>query len=160
MQTFVRNYGTARVLLERALALDPNNAWAWSRLGWIENYADQPRKAIENFERALRLSPVDPMNFNNYAGIGSAHEVAREYEKAAAFYRRALEEQPNANWIYRNLASSLSGAGRKDDARQTFAEMMRHYPDLTAAKFRRAMVFSDATLDVMVENLKRLGLPD
>jgi adenylate cyclase len=160
VQTFVRNYGTARVLLERALALDPNNAWAWSRLGWIENYADQPRKAIENFERALRLSPVDPMNFNNYAGIGSAHEVAREYEKAAAFYRRALEEQPNANWIYRNLASSLSGAGRKDDARQTFAEMMRHYPDLTAAKFRRAMVFSDATLDVMVENLKRLGLPD
>jgi len=160
VQTFVRNYGTARVLLERALALDPNNAWAWSRLGWIENYADQPRKAIENFERALRLSPVDPMNFNNYAGIGSAHEVAREYEKAAAFYRRALEEQPNANWIYRNLASSLSGAGRKDDARQTFAEMMRHYPDLTAAKFRRAMVFSDATLDVMVKNLKRLGLPD
>jgi hypothetical protein len=38
--------------------------------------------------------------------------------------------------------------------------MMRHYPDLTAAKFRRAMVFSDATLDVMVKNLKRLGLPD
>ena len=100
------------------------------------------------------------MNFNNYAGIGSAHEVAREYEKAAAFYRRALEEQPNASWIYRNLASSLSGAGRKDDARQTFAEMMRHYPDLTASKFRQAMVFSDATLDVMVENLKRLGLPD
>jgi adenylate cyclase len=160
VQTFVRNYGTARVLLERALALDPNNAWAWSRLGWIENYADQPRKAIENFERALRLSPVDPMNFNNYAGIGSAHEVAREYDKAAAFYQRALEEQPNANWIYRNLASSLSGAGRIDEARQAFAEMMRYYPDLTATKFRQAMVFSAATLDVMVANLKRMGLPD
>ena len=30
VHTFVRNYGTARVLLERALALDPNCAWAWS----------------------------------------------------------------------------------------------------------------------------------
>lgn len=160
VQTFVRNHGTARVLLERALTLDPNGAWAWSRLGWIENYADQPGKAIENFERALRLSPVDPMNFNNYAGIASAHEVAQEYDKAAAFYRRALEEQPNAGWLYRNLTSSLSGAGRIDEASHAFAEMMRYYPDLTISKFRQAMVFSPTTLDRMAENLKRMGLPD
>jgi adenylate cyclase len=160
VHTFVRNHGTARVLLERALSLDPNGAWAWSRLGWIENYADEPRKAIENFERALRLSPIDPMNFNNYAGIGSAHEVAQEYDKAAAFYRRALQEQPNASWIYRNLASSLSGAGRIEEGRQVLAEMMRHYPDLTVSKFKQAMVFSPAVLNVMGENLKRVGLPD
>jgi adenylate cyclase len=160
VHTFVRNHGTARVLLERALSLDPNGAWAWSRLGWLENYADEPRKAIENFERALRLSPVDPMNFNNYAGIGSAYEVAQEYEKAAAFYQRALEEQPNAGWLYRNLTSSLSGAGRIDQASHAFAEMMRYYPDLTISKFRQAMVFSPTTLDRMAENLKRTGLPD
>jgi adenylate cyclase len=160
VHTFVRNHGTARVLLERALSLDPNGAWAWSRLGWIENYADEPRKAIENFERALRLSPIDPMNFNNYAGIGAAHEVAQEYDKAAAFYRRALQEQPNASWIYRNLASSLSGAGRIEEGRQVLAEMMRHYPDLTVSKFKQAMVFSPAVLNVMGENLKRVGLPD
>jgi adenylate cyclase len=33
VHTFVRNYGTARVLLERAITLDPSAAWAWSRLG-------------------------------------------------------------------------------------------------------------------------------
>ena len=118
VHTFVRNHGTARVLLERALSLDPNGAWAWSRLGWIENYADEPRKAIENFERALRLSPIDPMNFNNYAGIGSAHEVAQEYDEAAAFYRRALQEQPNASWIYRNLRRRCQArAGSKREGR-------------------------------------------
>ena len=89
VHTFVRNHGTARVLLERAVALDPNAAWAWSRLGWLEAYADQPQKAIDKFERALRLSPIDPMNLNNYVGIGSAHEVAQEYDQAALFYRRA-----------------------------------------------------------------------
>jgi adenylate cyclase len=125
VHTFVCNYGTARVLLERAVTLDPNAAWAWSRLGWLENYADQSQKAIGNFERALRLSPIDPMNFNNYVGIGSAHEVAQEYDEAAACYRRALEERPNANWIYRNLASVLSGAGRVEEAKQAFAELMR-----------------------------------
>lgn len=160
VHTFVRNYGTARVLLERALALDPNCAWAWSRLGWVENYADQPQKAIEHFERALRLSPIDPMNFNNHAGLASAHEILQDYDNAAALYRRALLERPNANWIYRNLATSLSGAGRIDEARQAFAEMLRSYPDLTVSKFKQAMVFSGTTLDRMAENLRKLGLPD
>ena len=160
VHTFVRNHGTARVLLERAVTLDPNAAWAWSRLGWIEAYSDQSQKAIGNFERALRLSPIDPMNFNNYVGIGSAHEVAQEYVEAAAFYRRALEERPNARWIYRNLASVLSGAGCADEAKQAFAEMLLSYPDLTVTKFKQAMVFSPAVLDRMGENLRKLGLPD
>ena len=160
VHTFVRNNGTARVLLERAVALDPNAAWAWSRLGWLENYSDQPEKAIMNFERALRLSPIDPMNFNNYVGMASAHEVARDYDQAVAFYRRALEEKPNASWLYRNLASSLSGAGRMDEARQAFAELMRYYPDLTVSKFKEAMVFSNAVLERMAVNLRKLGLPD
>jgi adenylate cyclase len=160
VHTFVRNYGTARVLLERALVLDPNCAWAWSRLAWIENYADQPVKAIENFERAIRLSPIDPMNFNNYAGIGSAHEISEEYDQAVTFYRRALLERPHASWIYRNLASALAGAGKTEEARQAFAEMMRHYPDLTVAKFKQAMVFSPASMDRMARHLLSLGLAE
>jgi adenylate cyclase len=159
VHTFVRNYGTARVLLERALALDPNAAWAWSRLGWLENYSDRPERALENFERALRLSPLDPMNFNNYVGMGSAHEVAQDYDKATALYRRALEERPHAMWIYRNLASSLSGAGRMEEAKKAYAEMTRSYPDLTVSKFKQAMVFSAPALDRMADNLKKLGLP-
>jgi adenylate cyclase len=160
VQTFVRNYGAARILLDRALAIDPNSAWTWSRLAWIENYTDQPRKAIENFERALRLSPIDPMNFNNYAGMGSAHEVAEEFDEAAALYRRALEERPHASWIYRNLASSLAGAGRIEEAKAAFAEMIRAYPGLTISKFKQAMVFSGPTLNRMADNLRKLGLTE
>ena len=160
VHTFVRNHGTARVLLERAVAIDANAAWAWSRLGWLDNYSDQPQHAIEKFERALRLSPLDPMNFNNYVGIGSAHEVAQQYDKAAAFYRRGLEERPHAIWIYRNLASSLSGAGRMEDAKEAYVQMLRSYPDLTVSRLRQAMVFSPAFLDRMVGNLRKLGLPD
>jgi adenylate cyclase len=158
VHTFVRNHGTARVLLERALAIDANCAWAWSRLAWLENYGDQPRKAIENFERALRLSPIDPMNFNNYAGIGSAHEVMEEHDKAVAFYRRALQERPHASWLFRNLTTSLVGAGQMEQAREAFAEMMRHYPDLTASKFKEAMVFSAPVMERMARQLESLGL--
>ena len=160
IHTFVRHYGTARVLLDRALAIDPNAAWAWSRLGWLQNYVDQAKEAIGHFERALRLSPLDPLNFNNYVGMAASHYVMQEYEKAVALYRRALEERPNAKWIYRDLAGSLVGAGQLQEARQAYAELMCSYPDLTITKFKRAMVFSDTVLERMAGNLRKLGLPE
>jgi adenylate cyclase len=160
IHTFVRHYGTARVLLDRALAIDSNAAWAWSRLGWLQNYVDQPKSAIGHFERALRLSPLDPLNFNNYVGMGASHYVMQEHDQAVALYRRALEERPNAKWIYRDLAGSLVGAGRLEEAQRVYADLVRCYPDLTIAKFKRAMVFSDTVLDRMAENLRKLGLPE
>jgi hypothetical protein len=36
--------------------------------------------------------------------------------------------------------------------------MMRHYPDLTASKFKEAMVFSGPTMDRMAGQLESLGL--
>ena len=92
--------------------------------------------------------------------MGAAHHVAQDYDRATALYRRALEERHHASWIYRNLASSLSGADRVEEAKQAYAEMMRSYPDLTVSKFKQAMVFSPAVLNRMAENLRKLGLPD
>ena len=63
-------------------------------------------------------------------------------------------------WIYRNLASSLSGAGRMEEAQEAYAQMLRGYPALTVSRLRQAMVFSPAFLDRMVDNLRKLGLPD
>ena len=160
VHTFLRNYGTARIMLERAVALDPNAAWAWSRLGWVENYSDHPERAIEYFQRALRLSPLDPMNFNNYVGMGAAHEVAERYDEAVALYRRGLQERPHALWILRNLVASLVGAGRLEEAKVEFAHLCSAYPGFTIAKFRKAMVYSPAMLDRMAAHLKTIGVPD
>lgn len=159
VHTIVGNLGTARVLLERALALDPNAAWAWNRLGYVESLCERPERAIENFERALRLSPLDPMNFNTIVGMGFARQAGQDYDKAVALYRRALEDRPHAAWIYRYLASALCDAGRMAEAKEVFAEMMRNYPGLTATKFRQAMP-PTPTVNRMVDNLRRLGLPD
>ncbi|NNE83182.1 MAG: tetratricopeptide repeat protein [Alphaproteobacteria bacterium] len=160
VHTFVENQGTARILLERAVALDPNSAWAWSRLGWIENYTENADRAIEHLERALRLSPLDPMNFNNYVALGCAHEVKQDYDQAVVFLKRALEERPHADWIYRNVAASLCGAGRMEEAQVAFSRLMEVYPDLTAAKVKKAMPFTEEFMDRMCEHLKKLGLPD
>ena len=92
--------------------------------------------------------------------MGSAYTYSGDYEQAIGLFRRALEERPNAAWIYRSLASVLVSAGRIEEAKGAYALLMESYPDLTASKIRKAMVFSPTVMDRMLADLKTLGLPD
>ena len=160
VHTFARNYGVARVMLERAVALDPNAAWALSRLGWLDVYADRPDDARVHFEKAMRLSPLDPINFNNLVGLASARQVAGDDAGAADLFIRALQERPNALWIHRNLAAALYGAGRIDEAKASAAIVMASYPGYTIARYKDAMVFTPRLLDRMAEQMRALGVPE
>ena len=75
-------------------------------------------------------------------------------------YRRALQERPHAYWILRNVVTSLAGAGRMDEAAAELKALLVAYPDLTVSKFRKAMVFSPATMDSMCANIRKVGLPE
>ena len=147
-------------MLERAGALDPKSVWAYSRMGWLDTYADRPEEAHTHFEKALRLSPIDPMNFNNFVGIASAHQVAGDDNAAADMFQRALDERRNAHWIHRNLAPALWGAGREQEARASFDTLTDAYPELTVKRFKDAMVFSPRVLERIGAQLAELGLPE
>src|SRR5262249_40888978 len=146
-QTIVGKHGAAARLLERALVLDPNSAWAWNRSGWPQSYLDKPDVAIEHFERSLRLSPLDPMNFNAFIGIGSAHFAAGRYCDAILWFEKGLLDHPGATWAYRNLVPAYSLIGRDADARAGLSRLLSDYPDLTVSKVVSALVFSQPTLD-------------
>jgi adenylate cyclase len=159
VHTLARNFGVARVMLERAIAIDPNAAWAWSRIGWLEVYTDRPGEAAPAFEKALRLSPLDPMNFNNYVGLASARQVVGDDRAAADLFMRGLQERPNALWIHRNLAPALLGAGRLKEARASCDILIAAYPRFSIAPFKAAMAFSPAVLERISAQLVQLGVP-
>lgn len=160
VHTFARNYGVARIMLERAIALDPNSAWALSRLGWLDVYADRPEEARVQFETALRLSPLDPMNFNNYVGLASARQVAGDDNGAADLFNRALQERPNAHWIHRSLAATLFGAGRLEEAKASRDVLLAAYPQMSIRRFNEAMLNTKPALDRMLAQLRALGVPE
>lgn len=162
VQCMARQYGPARVMLERAVALDPNAAWATSRLAWLYVYTDNPVKAREFFERALRLSPLDPINFNNYVGMGASYQgrVDPDDHAAADLLSKALQERPHAIWIHRNLAPALYGAGRLEEAKASLRTLMTHHPDFTVQGFLASIPLTPYYTDRICEQLRALGVPE
>jgi adenylate cyclase len=158
--TIVGNHAIAARLLEKALALDPNSAWAWNRSGWLQSYLDRAEVAIEHFERSLRLSPFDPMNFNAFIGIGGAHFVAGRYGDAVRWQEKGLLDRPTATWVYRTTASALALLGRHDEARAHLSRLLAEYPDLTITEVVSALPFSQQTLNRVAEGLRLAGMPD
>ena len=158
--TITREYQRAGSMLERALALDPNSAWAWNRSGWLHNYQHDPEVAILHFERSLRLSPFDPMAFNCDVGIGCAHFIAKRYDQAALWQEKGWRAKPSATWVHRTLAPSYALAGDLERARESVGELVKHYPGIRISAIIEAMAFSQETMGRFAEGLRLAGLPD
>jgi adenylate cyclase len=147
--------------VERALTLDPNNAWAWSRRGFMEAYSGHGEAAIAAFEHALRLSPLDPFSFNSHNGIGFANFVLGRYDRAIEWTQRGMRERAGMTWAHRDLAAYYALAGRIDEARRSIAELVKTRPGLTIAKVMEALRFVEpAVLTRYAEGLRLAGLPE
>lgn len=103
--SLVSDWDLASALIEKALVLDPNSAVAWNRSGWLQLYLMQHDRAIEHFQRAIRLSPFDPMNFNCYFGIGVTHMGVKRFDEALHWVRRSLVERPDISFPLRDRKS-------------------------------------------------------
>ena len=66
-----RDYQAGGDLVDRSLAINPNDARSWSHRGWISAWAGETETAMAEFENAMRLSPLDPQ-----WGAGSKHGMA------------------------------------------------------------------------------------
>jgi tetratricopeptide (TPR) repeat protein len=118
-------------LNSRALWLDPNNAWGWTQAGWIANYSQDPDTALANFERAERLSPLDPFRFMIMFGKAGAMVKKRDYASAVDLVEEGIRVTPGANWAYRMLAAIHTLAGDKAAAHAAAAKLHAAFPNLT-----------------------------
>jgi adenylate cyclase len=151
----------ARGFLDRALLLDPNHAWGWARRGFLNVYRGEADAGTACFERAIRLSPLDPFSFNCYIGLGLARFAAGEPAAAVEWTRRAMREKSGLTWAYRDLAAFLAGAGRIDQARHAALRLRDTHPQLTLAQVADALRFMEPTLlSRYLGGLREAGLPE
>jgi adenylate cyclase len=123
-------------------------------------YLGNSEAAIEHFERSLRLSPIDPINFNSYVGIGAAHVDAGRYDEAVKWIEKGLRERPDAVWAYRQLASAYANAGRLQEARDAVATLLRTYPNVTISQLLALIPATPDYISRYAEGLRKAGLPE
>ena len=81
-------------MADRAVALNPNSFRAWSSRGQVYRIAGLPEEAVRSFERAIRMSPIDPLLHRLFTGMGQAFIELRRFDGAIAAGKRALRQNP------------------------------------------------------------------
>jgi len=147
--------------IDRSLALNPNSAHAWMARGYVS--LPQSEAAIEAFERAMRLNPLDRLERGFINGIAIAHLFARRYEQALEWSVRALSDEPGYPAALRTKAVACAHLDRIEEARETVRQLLDAQPWNTVARTTRlyARLFgSPETAMVYVEGLRKSGMPE
>jgi TolB-like protein len=114
----VDDLDAGRALVDRALALNPNLALAWTFGGWIRNYLGDTEAAIKHFMNSIRQNPRDPHILGSYHGMAHAHFCSGNYDEASAWEEKALAEAPNYVPALRMAAAADALAGRLERAQK------------------------------------------
>jgi TolB-like protein/Flp pilus assembly protein TadD len=146
-------------IADRAVTLNPNSYRAWICRGWVYKVAGQPEEAIRSFERAMRMSPVDPQQFTALTGMGFAFIELRRFDEAIIAGKKALRHKPCYAGPYRCLASAFAHLGRDAEAREAAARVLEIDPAFTiSAWIARSQLSKSARL--MIEGFRKAGLPE
>jgi TolB-like protein/Tfp pilus assembly protein PilF len=148
-------------MIERALALNPNAAWAWLFSGWTKVWKGEPEQALECIARAAALSPQDPQFFNMRTGTAWAHLLAGRYDEAQKSAQLALAEQPDyVNALY-VLAASNALAGQLAPAREAMTRLQKFDPGARIALLLQRYPFRrPEDLANVSEGLRRAGMSE
>jgi len=144
-------------MADRAVALNPNSFNTWNCRGQVYRIAGLPEEAIRSFERAIRMSPVDPRLHMPLTGVGMAFIELRRFDEAIVVGKKALRQNLYIA-TYRCLASALAHLGRDVEAHDAAARVLEFDPAFTISAFIARGGHSNAKL--LIEGLRKAGLPE
>jgi adenylate cyclase len=145
-------------LADRAVALNPNSFQAWGCRGWVYRVASLPEEAVRSFERAMRMSPVDPLLHQSFTGMAYALIELGRFDEAIVAGKKAQRHNPANMGAYRCLASAFAHLGRDAETREAAARVLEVDPAFTISELIARGGQSNATL--LIEGLRKAGLPE
>jgi adenylate cyclase len=145
-------------LADRAVALNPNSHQAWGCRGWVYRAAGLPEEAVRSFERAIRMSPIDPLLHRSLVGMGFAFIELRRFDEAIVAGKKALRQNLSHSGIYRCLASAFAHLGRDAEAREAAARLLEVDPAFTITSWIARG--GQANSKLLIEGLRKAGLPE
>lgn len=110
---------------ETALALDHNLVDALNGLAWCKLYAGLPDEAISVAEKAISLSPRDPIIGDRYFIIGTARLLQSRFDEAITWLEKARNARPSLPVARSRLAAAYALKGEPERAAAELAEARR-----------------------------------
>jgi TolB-like protein/class 3 adenylate cyclase len=148
-------------LIDRALALTPNFGMVLGHSGYVRVWLGEPAAAIDYLQRAMRLSPVDPLIFVMQTASAMAHFIAGRDDEAFAWAEKSTQRNPffpPATWA---AAASAANLGRSEDAAKYVARLRQIEPGATIATIKeRLLMRRPQDRERLVEGLRKAGLPE
>jgi TolB-like protein/class 3 adenylate cyclase len=146
-------------LRETAYELAPGDFFVVYGLASVLYKAGQPKRSLEYFELAQRLSPRFPRTL--LGAIAEAQLLAGEFEDAIATSNRMIAQR--ANLLFPNiiLTAAYSALDRFEDARSQAGEVLRLSPSFTVSSWIPTRVYKEpATARWVADLLVQAGLPE
>ena len=144
-------------MADRAVALNANSWMTWNCRGHVYRIAGLQEEAIRSFERAVRVSPVDPQLHHTISGIGQALIELRRFDEAIVAGKKALRQNLYVV-TYLCLASAFAHLGRDAEAHEAAARVLEIDPAFTISAYIARGGLSNAKLQI--EGLRKAGLPE
>jgi adenylate cyclase len=145
-------------MADRAVALNPNSYWAWHNRGQVHRVVGLSEEAVRSYERAIRMSPIDPLLYLTFAVMGFALIELRRFDEAIVAGKRALHRNPSYASAYRCLAAAFAHLGRDVEAREAAAHVLEHDPTFAISAYIARGGQSNSKL--LIEGLRKAGLPE
>jgi TolB-like protein/class 3 adenylate cyclase len=156
-----RDFETALTAFDRSFVLSSSSALALGFSSLVRAWKGDDAIAVEQANRALRLSPFDPLIYLPYIGLAYAHFAAGRFEEMVSAANLASQSNPRFTPPLILLAAALGCLGRSEDANTIVQRLLELQSGITVATAILSARYVDPNNIAALENaLRRAGLPE
>lgn len=157
---YSRRYDEAFRLFDRAIEATPNDAETLLWSGPSLAYTGAHDEAIGRLDKAIALSPEDPLLFRYEHFLSIAHFAAGDHAEAARLGERSMRRNERYTSNLRVTAASMVALGRLQDARDLANRVLDLEPEFRISDFVAKQGFTDVLRrQDFGEKLRLAGLP-
>ncbi|CAN5187399.1 adenylate/guanylate cyclase domain-containing protein [soil metagenome] len=159
MTLLSKEHEAALGAIDRALSLNASCATALYLGAQANALAGYPEPAISFANRALRLSPFDPLAFQAHMALGEAALMEARYDDAASSFAKAGQANSNFSTPYFFQAIALALAGHVEEAHSFVRRGSELEPDFRTRLFSE-LGLAPALVEKLAEGSRLVGLPE
>jgi adenylate cyclase len=155
-----QDVATARASLDKAVTLNPNHATAYGYRALVLSMGGDPEQAIQDANRALRLSPLDPGGYQPQMALVVANVCLRRYDEAVGAAHQAIQlAPPRYPMSYAWLMVAECGRGNVAEAERQMKRLAEILPGFTPAMVPNLFdVFPEPLRSNSIGALRNAGL--